>query len=442
MKVEVEITSEEYIKPSSPTPQHLRHLHYSFLDQLQPHSFVPLLHFYSPKPSINTSETCNILKKSLSKVLTIFYPLAGRVNNTAYIDCNDQGILFIEAKTNCQISEILRNKNPYNNSDFIPCQQLEKAGDLAAFAQVTLFKCGGLVISFSMSHKIGDGLSMFTFLQSWGAVTATGITHIIKVPPFGSTSLFPPIDFSGSDPTTQIMKENPEKVVTKLFMFDATTLSALKTKYNSSDRSRTNWSRVEALVSFIWSRFTTTIKADKNRRYRLLQAVNLRGRMEPPLPMLSFGNYAIGNVEDMNNEDDDGIVKRVADSTRNVKVEYIKMLQNKEEQSKYFKRVIEDFSREDVVTFSLSSVQYFPVYETDFGWGKPLWVATTPAPRENLALLFPTKDRLGIEAWVCLKEEDMAVFELHNYLVSSTQQNINPPFVSPNLKLPTIHSRL
>ncbi|KAL3615831.1 hypothetical protein CASFOL_040125 [Castilleja foliolosa] len=53
----------------------------------------------------------------------------------------------------------------------------------------------------------------------------------------------------------------------------------------------------------------------------------------------------------------------------------------------------------------------FPVYEVDYGWGKPHWVATVGVPFKNLVALMDTKDGDGIEAWVSMVEKDKDVIE-------------------------------
>nr|GMN70976.1 hypothetical protein TIFTF001_055110 [Ficus carica]GMN70980.1 hypothetical protein TIFTF001_055111 [Ficus carica] len=40
-EIKVEITRRETIKPSSPTPQHLRSVEFSIMDQLAPDFYVP-----------------------------------------------------------------------------------------------------------------------------------------------------------------------------------------------------------------------------------------------------------------------------------------------------------------------------------------------------------------------------------------------------------------
>lgn len=49
------------------------------------------------------------LKQSLSETLTFFYPFAGTIEDGLYIDCNDDGVQYVEAKVSCCLSEILSN---------------------------------------------------------------------------------------------------------------------------------------------------------------------------------------------------------------------------------------------------------------------------------------------------------------------------------------------
>ncbi|KAK7832060.1 vinorine synthase [Quercus suber] len=98
--MEVEVISKETIKPSSPTPDNLRHQQLSFLDQIQPPVYMPLVLFYPKVEGANFSKVqqCDKIKKSLSEALTLFYPLAGRVKGNLYIDCNDEGVHYREAE--------------------------------------------------------------------------------------------------------------------------------------------------------------------------------------------------------------------------------------------------------------------------------------------------------------------------------------------------------
>ncbi|KAF5470856.1 hypothetical protein F2P56_011344 [Juglans regia] len=52
-----------------------------------------------------------------------------------------------------------------------------------------------------------------------------------------------------------------------------------------------------------------------------------------------------------------------------------------------------------------------PLYDADFGWGKPTWVTVATMVLNNPIVLMDTRDGSGIEAWITLSEEDMALFE-------------------------------
>ncbi|PNY09304.1 vinorine synthase-like protein [Trifolium pratense] len=53
----------------------------------------------------------------------------------------------------------------------------------------------------------------------------------------------------------------------------------------------------------------------------------------------------------------------------------------------------------------------FPIYEVDFGWGKPTWVTTCGSSLRNLIFMMYTRDGFEIEAYVNMEESDMARFE-------------------------------
>ena len=71
--------------------------------------------------------------------------------------------------------------------------------------------------------------------------------------------------------------------------------------------------------------------------------------------------------------------------------------------------------------FFFSSWCRFPLYEADFGWGKPIWVSNRPKPVEIVNLM-DTKDGDGIEAWVSLDERDMLLFQNHPEVKAFTSQ--------------------
>ncbi|XP_021802234.1 salutaridinol 7-O-acetyltransferase-like [Prunus avium] len=77
----------------------------------------------------------------------------------------------------------------------------------------------------------------------------------------------------------------------------------------------------------------------------------------------------------------------------------------------YFKEIGNIMSGDDINFFICTSACTFGMYEIDFGWGKPIWVSIPGDILKNVATLIDTKEGDGVDAWVSLSEEDMALFE-------------------------------
>ncbi|KAF8399878.1 hypothetical protein HHK36_015748 [Tetracentron sinense] len=406
----VEIISRESIKPSFPTPHHLTNFQLSFLDQLAPPVYVPIILFFDCNVQICTHR----LKKSLSATLTRFYPLAGRIKNSVSIDCNDDGADYFEAQVTAQLSDVVAQPKADVLKQFLPCEPFYtwtgSGADVLLAIQVNVFDCGGTAIGVCISHKIADVASLATFVGTWSAISR-GSTEIVD-PRLDLASLFPPRDLSGFMPTTGIVKD---KIVTKRFVFDASKIAALRAKAATTGTC----TRVEALSTFIWRRFLALFAAERKagteNMHVLIHAVNLRGRMDPPLPQYSFGNVwrpaitlpLLGESD----KESDGLEGLVRDAIRKVDGEYVKKLEEGDEYLKNIKKTSEQFHKGEVVTFNFSSWCRFPFYEVDFGWGKPRWVSTTGLPFKNVIIFMDTKSGDGIEAWVNMLEGDMAEFE-------------------------------
>ncbi|KAM3749331.1 hypothetical protein ACB098_05G176400 [Castanea mollissima] len=400
MKVEVEVFSNENIKPSSPTPTHLRYYQLSFLDQIFPPVYASFLFFYTKndaysKISTNTTKSfSSVLKQSLSDVLTRYYPLAGRIKDNFNVHCNDEGVLFCEAQVKCKLSDIVTNPNPAEFKRFLPCD-IDGTHNLTFAIQVNYFTCGGIAIGACISHKIADGTSFIMFMKNWAA-TARGQTDIY--PQFQASTLFPPTStLSGFKPETGMIKE---KLVLKRFA-------------ESSDlECPLHPSRVEALSAFIWSRYVAATQENCGHKKLnlVLFAVNLRTRMDPPLSGNFFGNIFRVATIILSSEERNGLVGNLRAAIRRLTM-----------------KASEKVLKHDIVPFNFTSLCRFPIYEMDFGWGNPMWIGRVSLPFKNVTVFIDTKIGDGIEAWVNLKEEDMAKFESDPELLayaSTTSLNV------------------
>ncbi|KAH7545012.1 stemmadenine O-acetyltransferase [Ziziphus jujuba] len=422
MEVKVEIFSKEIIKPSSSTPDHLRNLELSMLDRRVPPIYVPILLFYTTCSDIDDdyASISSRLKNSLSQTLTSFYPLAGRMRSQqALVDCNDEGVLFLEAEVpNVDLSAFLRN--PENNAlQLFPFNPFESSTEtVITGVQVNVFSCGGIGIGLCISHKIVDGTAVDYFLKAWSA-TARGINdddrhqHQLQAPRLDSALLFPPkgmnILMAGS-----ISKE---KISTKRFIFNATKLNELKAKVGIQ-----NPSRVESVTALIWKSAMEAVKVNSGKeklpRSISTHVVNLRERTVPPLPNHVFGNlwqvaaaFLLEEKEDVELGYLAGLIRQ---AQKEIDSHYVSELQGDEGLAKAYKpykEVRSLTSDPQLQCYMFGSWTRFGFYGTDFGWGSPTWVCTTGMPVKNGIILMSTPSGDGIEAWITLAEQDMVEFQ-------------------------------
>lgn len=158
----------------------------SLLDRFAPLVYLPmLLHYLNPNPIQEMGDGKRwqlllLLKQSVSKTLTHFYPLAGRIKGHFSIDCNDQGGYYVEAHTDSRLNHFFNSPNLSLISKFLNFFHLQEHGMLplqVLWYKVTVFACGGLAIAATVSHMLLDGASLSVFLKAWEAMARRDHHH-------------------------------------------------------------------------------------------------------------------------------------------------------------------------------------------------------------------------------------------------------------------------
>lgn len=431
--LKVELTSREMIKPSSPTPNHLKTHQLSFLDQMAPPVYMSFIFFY-PKnqshPIDNNKEISSLLKRSLSDTLVRFYPLAGRLEgNNVTVSCNDEGVEYNEAYVSTNLSKVIENPNLDELRGLLPFGPVDQQ-NIVLGVQLNRFSCGGLGIGVSLSHKVADGKSFIDFVNSWATITRGIHSHdlIVLKPLFDSSSRFPPRDLNGN--YTMESNISQEKIVTRRFLFNKSMLDVLKKEAIGdgwlSEVVTKPPTRVEVVSAFIWKRVMEAAQAKTGpgptKISGALHAVNLRARMAPPIPEESFGNYwwftvapSLNGAEAKHSE----LVGKLRESITKIDKDVIKKIENGE----IFLELKKAFENPSLVpeTCNFTTCCRFPIYEVDFGWGKPIWVGPPILPSKNLAILLNTSCGKGIEAWINMFEDDIELLQRDHHLLSLPQ---------------------
>ncbi|XP_050366649.1 stemmadenine O-acetyltransferase-like [Argentina anserina] len=456
MNMVVKIISKECIKPSSPTPHHLKIHKLSLLDQFIPSIYVHMLLFYplhpNATPSANSGNTCQrskLLKHSLSETLTSFYPLAGKIRDNLSIDCDDQGATYTEAEVeSITLFKFLNHPDISLLRQFLPSgvRFSESVGPGAhlTMIQVTNFACGGFVIGISVSHMVVDGTAVTTFLKAWAARFRNISASDIWKPNFDAPSVFPQSNAFPRDATIMSMWRDfrrMEKCATRRFVFDAAAIAALKAKAavsTTSNSSLQNPTRVEVVTALIWrcimAAFAFNIErtdgGQREQRSTLItHSVNLRRRAVPPFLENCMGNFIFpaaaavcsSKAEEVELGD---LVIRMREAIKKLNGHTVQSLQGdggvtklcelSEEIGDTFSRAASDGAL-DFICFT--SWCNFGLYDVDFGWGKPIWMSCAGADNApqsvfmNTVVLTDTRFRDGVEAWIYLGEPEMAILE-------------------------------
>ncbi|KDP26744.1 hypothetical protein JCGZ_17902 [Jatropha curcas] len=428
-----EILSTETIKPyCTKQNQHPTIHNLSFFDQISSHIYLPFVFFYTKHVS-NTKSTL-LLKESLSAALSRYYPLAGRIRDDFSVDCNDEGVDFLEARIDCKLSEILKNPEDETLKILLPDDLQYKDPTLSSLliVQVTLFECGGMALAICISHKVMDIASMCYFINNWAAIAKNPDEKM--GPEFNLGYLYLPIDL----PVMEVYEPEKVKCVSKRIVFYGSKIDKLKA---TAAKEVKNPTRVEVVTAILHK---TAISAARARSGSLKSTVmhnaaNLRTRLFPPLPESTAGNIS-GTFPVSTTEESDIEVALLANKIN-------------KEKSKYFSSCgKENISAEELCSLVLeastglrlshgsnqdvylcSSYCRFPFYGADFGWGKPVWVTVANCEVKNVIVLMDTRGGDGIEAYVTLEEHEMGLFESNEELLAFA--TINPsPLVETNIE--------
>ena len=423
--IEVEILGRETIKPSCPTPHHLRNFNLSLIDQIIYSLYVCTCFLYKVNDDVTADQISQRLKSSLSETLTKFYPFAGRVKDDFSIECNDQGVEYIEGRANGFLSQYLQKPDQKLLCEFQPFGGKENPipgkGPLL-IVQVTFFKCGGVAVTTLASHKLIDALSYTTFHNCWAAI-ARGQSSNAVIPKFVAASVFPPSESFVPFPAHFSPAESNR------FVFDAQKIAQLQAKIASPSVPRP--SRVEALTALIWKCARAASKSSPGgypRSSMLLQAMNLRTMVVPPLPNNSVGN-SIGFMPAQTSEKEMELQDLVF-IQRKAKEEFsqsaVQTLLETKSMLNVPESIRDEIEADEIDLFTFTSMVTFPFYEAaDFGWGKPMHVTILNYTTQNLVTFLSTKEGTGIEALVYLSPEVMALFQRNQELLSFA--TLNPP---------------
>ncbi|KAL4569492.1 hypothetical protein LXL04_025131 [Taraxacum kok-saghyz] len=398
------IISQETIRPSSPTPPHLKTHNLSLPDQFALDIHTQFVFFYQNYKKHDTK----ILKRSLSKCLTHYFPFAGRIPTPLepYINCNDEGVEFLEAFNDTPLHDFIHVKV---EDEFI--DQLFPYGLISTSrascpklldVQFNHFAGDRATVALSMSHKLADAATISNFINHWAAITRYGSpinpvfisssrNHNIRVPKFTANKL------------------DKVNYATRRFVFSNSKRQELKNQVIAMRKAPMNPTRVEVLTSLIFKHAVRagTRNSGSIKPSNLSVTVNMRNKLVEKYPeTVAWNLFTLGIV----NMADSGDFKlgELISKIRNAKMD----LEGVQDEKEVVEKLGKIFSTLQGDVYYSSSVCRVPFFEADFRWGKPVAVRIRfPNVDENGIILMDSASGDGIVAQVHLSEKEMAILE-------------------------------
>ncbi|KAM7277025.1 hypothetical protein ACFE04_018891 [Oxalis oulophora] len=393
-ELEVTIIRESIIKASYslPNPQIIT---LSNLDLLSGRFPVTYLYFYRKAAIDNFAPIVESLKGSLAETLNYFYPFAGQIiqnpeTNEPEIVCNNNGAVIVEAQANIPLKKL----NFYNFDEYFQGKLVSVNPDIPLQIQVTNYTCGGVSLTFTFDHALGDASSFGKFLLSWSEISQLKPVTCVPDHQRKLKSRCPPTYHPSLDETfmkctiQEIINMPPNNILLKrLYYIDAATINKLQTLASANGKQRT---KIEAFSAYIWKIMVNAIEKN-HEKCKMGWLVDGRRRIDQN----AMSNY-IGNVLSLAVAES-SVVKlkqsSISDVASNIHEAILKVT-NKE----HFLDLIDwvECHRPGLMlpktvlgqggpTLVLSSGRRFPITELDFGFGSP-----------TLGTVCSTIERIGV----------------------------------------------
>ncbi|CAK9172068.1 unnamed protein product [Ilex paraguariensis] len=434
-KLKIHVKDSTTVTPAKSTPT--QKLWNSNLDLLVGRIHLLTVYFYRPNGSVNFFDA-RVLKKALSNVLVSFYPMAGRLGRDdkgrIEVNCNGQGVLFVEAESDSAIDDL---------GDFTPSLELRRlipavdySGDISSYPlvilQVTYFKCGGVSIGTGVHHTLSDGASSLHFINTWSDI-ARGLS--IAIPPFIDRTLLcarnppcPSFDHLEYHPppslTTPIetpeLQSGPKAVTTAILNITLDQLNKLKAK-SRTDANTKDYSSYAILAAHIWRCACKARGLSEQQMTKLFTATDGRSRLCPPLPPGYLGNVIftatpIALSGDLQSEPLSTSAKRIHNALTKMDNEYSRSALDYLEVQPDLAALVRGPQYFASPNLNINSWTRLPVYDADFGWGRPIFMGPATILYEGTVYIIPspTTDR-SLSLAVCLDAGHMPLFQKFLY---------------------------
>ncbi|XP_074269962.1 benzyl alcohol O-benzoyltransferase-like isoform X1 [Silene latifolia] len=300
----------ELIPPAGSTPYEVKEL--SDLDNAPQLRFlVVTVLAYKNHYGNNINKHClhgtvhpaKVFKEAIAKALVSYYPFAGRVRAATggrlVVECNGEGVLFIEADANVTLDEFGGDQFIYDPICMTDLLHVVPGSDRILHTpllliQVTRLKCGGFIFALRLNHTMADATGVVQFFNAVAefarGAESPSITPVWERNLLTAQPLLE-INFDKNIEMHEIIcRETVTRsldMVSKYFYFGSTQIAAIRSSLPQSTRSFT---RFDLVVAHLWRSRSIALYSDRNDVVQLKYPINIRSIVNPPLPKGYYGN--------------------------------------------------------------------------------------------------------------------------------------------------------
>ncbi|KAJ4709562.1 Hydroxycinnamoyl-CoA shikimate/quinate hydroxycinnamoyl transferase [Melia azedarach] len=431
--MEIYVKKSTIIHPEKRTPEH--HQPISDLDLVVPEVYVPNVFFYRRPGHSSNFFDAGLLKAALSNVLVSFYPVAGRLskdeNGRIEIDCNGEGVLFVEAETSCEIDDLGDFSDGFKLLPLIPNVDdiKHKSSRPLLVTQVTHFKCGGVCLGVRLHHILADAISTFYFINSWAEIARR---LPVSIPPLldrtilgvgvPTSSTFYHIEYdpppSVNSPVQNIQSQsNPGSICTAILKLSLAQINILKEKSKRNHESTFKYSRFEILAAHIWRCVCKARGLSNDQATKLHSPTNGRFRLNPSLPSEYFGNViftttSVALAGDIQSEPLNFTVERIHRALKRMDNDYLKSALAFLKQQSDPTVVRRGAHIYKCPNLNIVNLMQMPMYDADFGWSRPIFVRTVNTYFEGTSHILPSPTNDGsLSVSINLETQHMRLFK-------------------------------
>ncbi|XP_073125703.1 shikimate O-hydroxycinnamoyltransferase-like [Henckelia pumila] len=426
--MKIDVKNSTLVAPAAATPN--VSLWIANVDVVAASYHVAIVYFYRPTAAEDFFDA-TVLKDALGRALVAFYPLAGRLKRDEHgrmeIDCNAEGVLFVEAECDGVVDDF---------GDFAPTMELRRLIPAVDYSQgissypllvlqVTYFKCGGVCLGVGIQHNVSDGVSCLHFINTWSDVSR-GLD--ITLPPFVDRTVLrardppqPKFEHIEYQPPpsmkliTSKLDESPE-IAVSIFKLTRDQLNALKS--NSKEEGNTiTYSSYEILAGHIWRCTCKARGLPQDQVTRLHIGTDGRSRLHPSLPPGYFGNVIFSATPiavsgDLETKPISYSASKVHNAIARMDDEYLRSAIDYLEMQPDLKAAARGPKTFNCPNLGITSWSRLPVYDADFGWGRPVFMGPGGIQFEGLSIILPSRTNDGsLSVAISLQAEHMKVFE-------------------------------